>query len=92
MTQNERIECGRMLCEKLEAEVAAIRPPRITSSAWEWITGLSADFLIALTAWELTGEDKDRLRVRDAYLAVTKPWRVGFVSLHVQPVDDQEAG
>ena len=77
MTLEDRIERGRRLCEKLQAEVEAIQSCYLATSPEkrELLSGLDADFLIMLTAWEATGEEKDRLRVRDAYLAVTDAWK-----------------
>ena len=77
MTLEDRIERGRRLCEKLQAEVEAIQSCYLATSPEkrELLSGLDADFLIMLTAWEATGEERDRLRVRDAYLAVTDAWK-----------------
>ena len=75
MTLADRIERGRRLCEKLQAEVAAIHPTDVTRSTWESVAPLDVDFLIALTAWEATGAESERLVVRDAYLAITNAWK-----------------
>ncbi len=74
MTEDERRRRGGKLCDKLQTEVDAIRPPQVTHSAGEVVASLDADFLIALTAWEGSGEEEDRFRVRDAYLAITDAW------------------
>ena len=62
MTLEDRIERGRRLCEKLQAEVEAIQSRYLATSPEkrELLSGLDADFLIMLTAWEATGEELSR--------------------------------
>ena len=76
MTYAERQETGRQLCLKLMeriGEVAAAVP----IDHWPPIADApSAEFMAALTAWELAPSDSTMQRVSEAYEAVIEAWRI----------------
>ena len=71
-----RAEAARKLCEHLACDVAAIAPVGIGHwpEAWEIVAPADSSFVIALTAWEATGSESDRTKVRAAYHAVLAAW------------------
>lgn len=76
-TYDERQAKGKILCEKLSAQVAVIAPPGIGrwDRAWEIVDGSSATFMNALSAWEIDPSDATMQRVSDAYDHVLDAWR-----------------
>ena len=62
-----RAECVQKLCQRLVGDVAAITPEGIGRwpEAWEIVDSPSAELMVALTAWEATGSEEDRVRVRE---------------------------
>ena len=79
MTYAERQETGRQLCLKLTeriGEVAAAVP----IDHWPPIADApSAEFMAALTAWELAPSDSTMQRVSEAYEAVIEAWRTAAI-------------
>ncbi len=75
MSYGQRQETGRQLCEKLVeriGEVAAAVPP----GHWPPIADApSAEFMTALSAWEIDPSDLTMQRVSDAYDNVLDAWR-----------------
>jgi hypothetical protein len=73
----ERRERGTLLCRRLTEEVGAVVPEGIGrwSRTWELVAGADADFMLALTRWEATGDDSDKPALRAAYFAVLAAWR-----------------
>ena len=72
MTPEERRRRGKRLSEKLKTEVLSLLT---CDTLQQNLHALDADFMAALMAWEATGAEKDRLRVRDAYIAITEAWK-----------------
>ena len=72
-----RAEAAIELCQRLGRDVEAIAPPGLGgwSTTWELVGDAGASFIVALTAWEITGSEADRLKVRDAYDRVLNAWR-----------------
>ena len=72
-----RAQAARKLCEQLATDVAAIAPPGIGGwpAAWDIVDAPSAELMVALTAWEATGRDEDRARVREWYNRVLAAWQ-----------------
>ena len=72
-----RAEAARKLCERLAQDVAAIAPVGIGywAEAWEIVAAADASFVILLSAWEATGSEADRTKVRAAFNAVLDAWR-----------------
>ncbi len=72
-----RAEAVRVVCKRLTRDVDAIAPPGIGKwdRAWQMTAAADRDFRVALAAWEATGTEANRLRVRDAYDAVLDAWR-----------------
>ena len=72
-----RAEAARKLCERLAGDVASIAPVGIGywAEAWEIVAAADASFVIALSAWEATGSEVDRAKVRAAFNAVLDAWR-----------------
>ena len=77
MTPDERIERGRMLCEKLEAEVRSIAPNGLEcwSGCWRIVADADTEFVLSLTTWEVSPGPATRSRVREAYNCVLDAWR-----------------
>ena len=75
MSYGQRQETGRQLCEKLVeriGEVAAAVP----LGHWPPIADApSAEFMTALSAWEIDPSDLTMQRVSDAYDDVLGAWR-----------------
>ena len=59
-------EVGRRICENMAREVEQIAPPGIGrwEPAWEIVASASAEFMIALFAWEDSPSDKSEALVR----------------------------
>lgn len=78
MTPAEKVRRATLLCQRLAADVAGIVPEGIGhwETAWDIVADADAAFLAALTAWEATGAELERARVRDAYNAVLEAWKV----------------
>ena len=66
------------LCRRLAHDVADLAPEGIGGwpQAWDIVADADAGFLVALTAWEATGAERERDSVRTAYLAVMDAWKV----------------
>lgn len=73
MTREEAI---KLLSEKLTKRIATIAPPGLghLDETWEAVGPASADYMVAMTEWVRTGEDKARQRLEDAYMAVVQAW------------------
>ena len=77
MTYNQRQAKGKILCEKLAAQVALISPTGIGRwNPWKIVDGPTAEFMTALSAWEIDPSDVTMQRVSDAYDAVMAAWSV----------------
>ncbi len=74
MTRNE---AAAKLWEQLTADVAAIATPGLGRwpEAWEIVAAPSAELMIALTSWQATGSEEDRVRVREWYNRVLAAWQ-----------------
>ena len=72
-----RAEAARKLCERLARDVAAIAPVGIGywDQAWDIVARADAEFVAELSAWEATGSESARTKVRAAYHAVLDAWR-----------------
>ncbi len=72
-----RAEAARKLCEQLVDDVAAIAPEGIGRwpEAWDIVDPPSAELMVALAAWEATGLEEDRARVRVWYGRVLAAWK-----------------
>lgn len=72
-----RAEAVGKLCDQLATDVAAIAPPGIGHwpAAWDIVDAPSAELMVALTAWEATGLEEDRARVRVWYDRVLAAWK-----------------
>ena len=78
MTYDQRQAKGKILCQKLAEAVASVAPKGIGrwDRCWEVVDGPSAEFMTALSAWEIDPSDVTMQRVSDAYDAVMAAWRV----------------
>ena len=78
MSHADRREKGRILCQKLAEAVASIAPKGIGrwDHCWEVVDAPSAEFMTALSAWEIDPSDMTMQLVHDAYDAVMAAWRV----------------
>ncbi len=76
MSYGQRQKTGRQLCERLVkriGEVAAAVP----LGHWPPIADApSAEFIIALSAWEIAPSNLTMQRVTDTYESVIEAWRV----------------
>ena len=72
-----RAECVQKLCQQLAGDVAAVVPEGIGRwpEAWDIVDAPTAEFMIAITAWEVTGLEEDRGRVREWYKRVIAAWK-----------------
>jgi hypothetical protein len=72
-----RAEKATALCRRLNHDVAEIAPPGIGHWDDVWTMTASADtgFMLRLVDWERTGEEPERLALRDAYWGVLEAWR-----------------
>ena len=72
-----RAEAAGKLCEQLAGDVAAVVPVGLGRwpEVWEIVDGPSAEFMIALTAWESTGSEEDRGRGREWYRRLLAAWK-----------------
>ena len=72
-----RAEAARKLCCQLGTDVAAIAPPGIGRwpPAWAIVDAATVELMIALAAWESTGLEEDRARVRAWYYRVIAAWK-----------------
>ena len=77
MSHADRREKGRILCQKLAEAVASIAPKGIGrwDHCWEVVDAPSAEFMTALSAWEIDPSDMTMQRVSDAYDLVLESWR-----------------
>jgi hypothetical protein len=73
---SSRRERGTRLCRKLATEVSERAPEGIGSwePAWDIVAPHDAEFLRALVAWEATGAEELKPRIRAAYFSVLKAW------------------
>ena len=71
-----RAEAARKLCEQLQRDVFKIVPPGMGHwpECWDIVGDHDVEFVVALTAWEATGDDEQRLTVRAAYNALLEAW------------------
>ena len=78
MSHADRREKGRILCQKLAEAVASIAPKGIGrwDRCWEVVDAPSAEFMTALSAWEIDPSDMTMQLVHDAYDVVMAAWRV----------------
>ena len=76
-TYEQRQAKAKILCEKLAGHVGLIAPEGIGhwDRAWEIVDGSSANFMNALSAWEIEPSDLAMQRVSDAYDDVLDAWR-----------------
>ena len=77
-THEQRQAKGKILCQKLAAAVASIAPKGIGcwDRAWQIVDAPSAEFMAALSAWEIDPSDMTMQRVSDAYDVVMAAWGV----------------
>ena len=78
MSYADRQETGRLLSRKLAEAVAIIAPRGIGrwDRCWEVVDGPGANYMTALSAWEIDPSDVTMQRVSDAYDAVMAAWRI----------------
>ena len=77
MTFDQRQAKGKILCEKLAAQVELIAPTGIGRwNPWRIVDGPSAEFMTELSAWEIDPSNVAMQRVSAAYDAVMAAWRV----------------
>ena len=71
-----RAECVQKLCQQLAGDVAAVAPEGIGRwpEVWDIVDAPSAELMIAITAWEATGSEEDRAKVREWYRRVIAAW------------------
>jgi len=78
-----RAEAARKLCEQLQRDVFKIVPPGM--GHWPACVGdADVEFVVALTAWEATGRDEQRLTVRAAYNELLEAWHEAARQYHQQ--------
>lgn len=72
-----RTEAATELCRRLAQDVAEITPAGIGhwDRSWQIVASADASFLTELTAWEATGAEAERVRVRTAYAEVKAAWQ-----------------
>lgn len=77
MSPEERRRRGTKLCEQLTRDVFKIVPAGIGhwAGCWDIVSGADAEYMIALTAWEGTGLEEQRIAVRAAYNNLLEAWR-----------------
>ena len=68
---------GTLICQRLAADVEKITPAGIGrwERAWKIVGNSSADFMIAIAAWEAEPDEKAQDQVRAAYRVVLDAWR-----------------
>ena len=76
MTPEERRGRGTELCRVLAEHVADLAHSGIGHwpECWSIVADPDAEFMIALSAWEATGSEADRAKVRAAYDRVLSAW------------------
>ena len=86
MTHGERQAKGKILCEKLTEAVAYIAPEEIGrwDRTWQIVDAPGAEFMTALSTWELDPSDVAMQRVSDAYDAVMAAWRLAVAEYVVE--------
>ena len=71
-----RAEAATKLCKRLALDVTSIAPAG--TGHWpetrEIVATSDAEFMVALTAWEATGSEDNRAKVRTAYTRVVSVW------------------
>lgn len=77
MTIAERRERGTELCLRLTARVADLVPRGIGrwDETWRIVGPADAEFMAALTSWEVSPNPGDKERIRSAHDAVLAAWR-----------------
>jgi len=65
-----RAEKATNLCRKLNQDVTEIAPPGIGhwDHAWSMTASSDTEFMLRLVDWQRTGEEPERLALRDALL------------------------
>ena len=78
MTFEQRQGKGKILFQKLAEAVAKIAPNGIGrwDRCWEVVDAPSAEYMIALSAWEIDPSNVTMQRVSNAYDAVMAAWRM----------------
>ncbi len=75
MSYGQRQETGRQLCEKLMERIGQVAAA-VPLGHWPPIVDApSAEFMTALSAWEIDPSDLTMQRVSDAYDDVLDAWR-----------------
>ena len=77
MSPEERRRRGTKLCEHLTRDVFKIVPAEIGrwEECWDIVADADVEFVVALTAWEATGLEEQRITVRATYNALLNVWR-----------------
>lgn len=68
---------GTRICGHLCEAVAKLAPPGIgeRDDVWEAVAPATDGFMALLQAWERTGNEADKQRLRDSYRALLDAWR-----------------